>query len=255
MSDETIIENEVQAADASGGLQEPNVLCPKCNDMVPMALYCLKCGFPLYMFKEEEEGVVVETKPDDGSLERIHTLTKDLLNSISLKLWAVDQLRGGFIDENHFNRLFSDYQVRAVQCMGHRKQLLGHYSRELTSMARDLEPIERALKEARVNLSELEMRKSIGDLLNGEYGAKSPALRWEIQHHDSEVRRRRESMTFLEDLTKVIPIVEIKETKEKVETSFMVMNDLLKEGIIGPETATNVKVSLEETRVFLENFR
>ena len=62
-------------------------------------------------------------------------------------------------------------------------------------------------------------------------------------------------MTFLEDLTKVIPIVEIKETKEKVETSFMVMNDLLKEGIIGPETATNVKVSLEETRVFLENFR
>ena len=122
-------------------------------------------------------------------------------------------------------------------------------------MARDLEPIERALKEARVNLSELEMRKSIGDLLNGEYGAKSPALRWEIQHHDSEVRRRRESMTFLEDLTKVIPIVEIKETKEKVETSFMVMNDLLKEGIIGPETATNVKVSLEETRVFLENFR
>jgi hypothetical protein len=255
VSDETVIANEVHAVDAPGGLQEQNVLCPKCNDMVPMALYCLKCGFPLYMFREEEEGVDVETRPDDGSLERVHALTKDLMNSISLKLWAVDQLRSGFIDEEHFDRLFSDYLVRSVQCMGQRKQLLAHYSRELASMARDLAPIERVLKEARVNLSELEMRKTIGDLLDGEYGAKSPALRWEIQHHDSEVRRRMESMTYLEDLTKVIPIAEIKESKEKVETAFLVMDDLLREGIVGPETATNVKVSLEETRVFLENFR
>jgi hypothetical protein len=255
MIDETVIENKVDEADAIGELQEPNILCPKCNDMVPRALYCLKCGFPLYMFREEEEGVDFETKPNDGSLERVHTLTKDLMNSISLKLWAVDQLRGGFVDEEHFNGLFSGYQVRSVQCMGQRKQLLAHYSRELASMARDLEPIERALKEAKVNLRELEMRKSIGDLLDGEYGAKSPALRWEIQYRESEVKRRRESMTFLEDLTKIIPIVEIQETKEKVEKAFQVMDGLLKEGVIGPETAINVKISLEETRVFLENFR
>jgi hypothetical protein len=86
VSDETVIASEVHAADAPGVLQEPNVLCPKCNDMVPMALYCLKCGFPLYMFREEEEGVDVETRPDDGSLERVHALTKDLMNSVSLKL-------------------------------------------------------------------------------------------------------------------------------------------------------------------------
>jgi hypothetical protein len=30
---------------------------------------------------------------------------------------------------------------------------------------------------------------------------------------------------------------------------------MLKEGKIGPETATKVKVSLDETRAFLDNFR
>jgi hypothetical protein len=33
------------------------------------------------------------------------------------------------------------------------------------------------------------------------------------------------------------------------------IDELLKKTIIGPETAAKVKISLEETRAFLDNFR
>ena len=43
--------------------------------------------------------------------------------------------------------------------------------------------------------------------------------------------------------------------KDKVEEAKISLEEMLREGRIGPETATKVKVSLDETRVFLDNFR
>ena len=92
--------------------------------MVPLSLYCLKCGFPLHMLRQQDDGIDDTIETDEGSLARVQGLTKDLMNSISLKLWSIDLLREGTIDEEHFNRLFEGYQARSVQCMGRRKLML-----------------------------------------------------------------------------------------------------------------------------------
>ena len=264
MENETVSDEETQAETFQDELQleglqedfqETMVSCPNCKETVPTSLYCLKCGFPLYMFRKEGDVVDVSTQPDEGALGRVQELTKNLMNSISLKLWSVDLLKEGTVDEEHFNRLFDEYQARSVRCMGQRKMLLARYSRELAAKARGLEPIGRALKEVRVNLRELEMRRSISDLLEGEYEAKGPAFRWEIQYYEGEIARRKGEMTFLEDVTKAIPAEEIARMKDKVKEAKGSMETMLRESVVGPETATRVKVSLEETRAFLENFR
>jgi hypothetical protein len=67
--------------------------------------------------------------------------------------------------------------------------------------------------------------------------------------------KRKGEMTFLGDITRVIPAMEIEKAKDNVEEANISLDEMLKEGKIGPETATKVKVSLDETRVFLDNFR
>lgn len=255
MQEETITDNETQVESFPDNLYENLVTCPNCKDMVPQSLYCLKCSYPLHIIRQKEEGIDVELRPDKDALAQVQGMTKNLINSISLKLWSVDLLKEGAIEEEHFKRLFGEYQARSVQYVGQRKTLLAHYSREYTIKARNLEPIEKALSEAKVTLRELETRKSIGDLHEGEYEAKAPTFRWEIQHYNEDIARKKEEMTFIEGLTRVIPTVEIEKIKEKVQDAQVAKDELLKKAIISPETAATVKISLEETRAFLDNFR
>ena len=255
MNDETVNKNEEQAEVIPESFEETMVPCPNCKETVPTSLYCLKCGYPLYMFRQQEEGIDVVLPPDEGSLSHMQEISKNLMNAISMKLWSVEQLKEGILEEEHFKRLFEDYQARSVQCIGKRKVLLARYSRELAAMARDLEPVEKALKEAKVNLRELEMRRTIGDLIDGENEAKGPAYKWEIRNYEDDMSKRKGEMTFLGDITRVIPAMEVEKSKDKVEEANISLEEMLREGKIGPETATKVKVSLDETRVFLDNFR
>ena len=258
MQEETVSEDaspaETQAEAFPDDLQETMIPCPNCKEMVPTSLYCLKCGYPLYMFRKEEESEVV-LGPEEGAITKIQELTKDLMNSISLMLWSVDQMQEGGMEEEHFVKLFDEYRARSVQCIGQRKMLLTHYSRELASMARELEPYEKSLKEVKVNLRELEMRRSIGDLHEGEYEAKSPAYNWEIQYYEKDIARRRGDMKLLQDITKIIPAMEIDKAKDKVGEANVSVEAMLKEGAIGPETATRVRLSMDETSAFLDTFR
>jgi hypothetical protein len=106
-----------------------------------------------------------------------------------------------------------------------------------------------------VKLRELEMRRSIGDLIEGEYEAKGPARKWEIRNYEDDISKRKGEMTFLEDITRVIPAMEIEKAKDNVEEANISLEEMLREGKIGPETAAKVKVSLDETKTFLDNFK
>lgn len=255
MQEETVNEDEIPVESLPDILDETMVNCPNCKDMVSYSLYCLKCGYPLYTFMQKEESIDVDLKADKDAFEQVQELTKNLMNSIFLKLWSVDLLKEGAIEEKQFERLFGDYQARSVQCIGQRKMLLTRYSREYIAKGRNLEPVEKALNEAKVKLRELETRRAIGDLHEGEYEAKVATFRWEIQFYEEDIKGRKKEMTFIESLTQVEPTAEIEEMKKKVEDAQAAMDDLLGKTAIGPETAAKVKVSLEETRAFLDNLR
>lgn len=192
---------------------------------------------------DETVALEADVEPDPV----IVTLTKDLMNSISLTLWSVDLLIEGSVEEDHFNSIFEGYEARSRSCMSRRRKMLEH--------AQDLDLLEKSLTEAKVGLWELEVRNTIGDLHDGEYEAKAPSYRWEIRHSQEEIARRRGEIGFLEDPTKVLPAEKILGMKETCERAFEKIEGLQNSGGVGSETASMVKAFLEDTLEFLKDIK
>lgn len=195
----------------------------------------------------EDSDVAVPFENEDVKSEcemdpKITDLTKELMNSISLQLWSMNLLREGGIDEDHFSRIFRGYKDRFERCMAHRNEMLQE--------ARDMEPLKKKINEAKVQLGELEVRRSLGDLHEGEYEAMAPALRWTIDHHEDQVVNRKGEIALLTDLHQLMPSEYITETKKIAETTHDAMEGSGLEDI-GPETVSGIRESLEEILAFL----
>jgi hypothetical protein len=201
---------------------------------------------------EEETGV--EAHGPDGAVlvdgdtltcERIGAtqyLVRDLLNSANLRLWSIDQLLEGSMSEENFLRMFKGYDERWRRCTDLRLERL--------QRAKDTVQLEEGLERAKVNLGELELRRTIGDLLEGEYEAKAPAYRWEIDRFEGENEKRRAEIDLLEDLRNVAPRDEL----GRLEDDAKRLLERLEEGDKpehSEETYEKVRSSLEETLQYI----
>jgi hypothetical protein len=129
--------------------------------------------------------------------------------------------------------------------MDQREKMLGR--------SRDTGSVERALREARVYLEELKMRRAIGRVSDEEYGVKARALEWDIDHYEGEISRRKGEVEFLEDPTRVMPVDEVNRLKEMAERCKWAMDN--SPDRLSSETSSRVRDSLQRTIDFLETFR
>ena len=165
-------------------------------------------------------------------------LVRDLLNSANLRLWSIGQLFEGSMSEENFLRMFKGYDERWRRCTKLRLERL--------QRAKDTVQLEEGLERAKVNLGELELRRTIGDLLEGEYEAKAPAYRWEIDRFEGENEKRRAEIDLLEDLRNVAPRDEL----GRLEADAKRFLERLEEGDKSEhseKTYEKVRSSLEET--------
>ena len=190
---------------------------------------------------DDEGDPTSEFSPNESILE----LNRDIINCISLKLWSVNLLLEGKIDEAQFNELYEGYHTRHQQGMDRRKALL--------EQTQDIETFEILLNQARVRLEELEKRKSLDDLIHGEYEAKAPACNWDLQHYRDRVNARTMEIAYLKDLTKVISADEIAGMKEMTEKLLNVMDNREFTEDVSNETMASVRRSLEEIIAFIED--
>lgn len=312
------------------------VHCPHCKDDVPLSIYCLKCGYPMFELMKEhmsedgsdgdevsdghppdegeefrlepedleppqKEDVEAESKPeeeseamnvdtqesaepkepmeeifekdppenvdtpdrDEGEVaapaaetqldeadqgyepdEPLKDLMRNLANSINMKLWSVGQLLEGRISEQNFERLHEGYDARWRQLMDQRKERL--------TQARDLNSLEEGLERAYISLGELEIKKTLNDLFEGEHEAKAPAYEWEISHCERQLEGRRGEIAFLERLSNVVPRDELAKMTERAKGYLdrMRSSEGLTELISG--TYARLKTSMEEIVAFLE---
>jgi len=312
------------------------VHCPHCKDDVPLSIYCLKCGYPMFELMKEHmsedgsdgdevsdghtpdegeefrlepedleppqsEDVEAESKPeeeseamnvdtqesaepkepmeeifekdppenvdtpdrDEGEVaapaaetqldeadqgyepdEALKDLMRNLANSINMKLWSVGQLLEGRISEQNFERLHEGYDARWRQLMDQRKETL--------TQARDLDSLEEGLERAYISLGELEIKKTLNDLFEGEHEAKAPAYEWEISHCERQLEGRRGEIAFLERLSNVVPRDELAKMAERARGYLdrMRSSEGLTELISG--TYARLKTSMEEIVAFLE---
>jgi hypothetical protein len=176
---------------------------------------------------------------------KIAELAKGLMNSISLQLWSINLLREEGVDEDHFERIFQGYQARFERCMAQRNEMLEE--------ARDTATFEKKVNEAKVELGELEVRRSLGDLSEGEYEAMTPALRWIVDHNEDLIAGKKAEEALLEDLDQLMPADKIAETREMAETAQEALERLNESENIGSETVSRIRASLEDIMTYLED--
>jgi hypothetical protein len=194
------------------------------------------------LVKEEAAELAPGFEPDPI----LKGVMSNLVKSISLNLWLVNKLQEGNVDEEQFNSMLSEYVNRLELSMKCREEMLDR--------ARDLDSTERALKAAKLGLAELEMKKSIGDISEEEYRAKSPGFKWDINKHQGEISRRKGESAFLEDLRRTMSEEEMAQMKEMADKCQMEMAGLEESGELSPETSARVKESTDKILEYLKNF-
>lgn len=194
------------------------------------------------LVKEEAAELAPGFEPDTI----LKGVMSNLVKSISLNLWLVNKLQEGNVDEEQFNSMLSEYVNRLELSMKCREEMLDR--------ARDLDSTERALKMAKLGLAELEIKKSIGDISEEEYRAKSPGLKWDINKHQEEISRRKGDSAFLEDLKRTMSEEEMAQMKEMADKSRIEMASLEESGDLSPETSARVKESTDKILEYLKNF-
>lgn len=249
------------------------VECPQCKNIVPNSLFCISCEYPLHTIEEVSETddenemgenqsinvleVVLEGDESDdpteddtysidaaGKVQRqelgksILELNREMVNCVSLKLWSIDQLLEEKIDESQFVQLFEGYNARHQKLLDHRNEMLKH--------TRDIDTYEESLKKVKISLDELEMRKSLGDLFKGEYEAKGPAFRWEIQHYQEKVSARKMEISYLKDLTNTISPEILSEMKETTQRLLHTFDNLEIVEYVSSKTLENLRRALED---------
>ena len=180
---------------------------------------------------------------DQGTDESNHALIKNLINSANLRLWSISQLLEGSMSEENFMRLFKGYDARWRLCIEQRRERL--------EQTRDMRALQEGLERASVNLGELDLRKSIDDLYEGEYEAKAPAFQWEISHFEGEVEKRKERIRLLEDLRSVVSKEELSEIVSDARMYLERLESQQSTWEYSRETYEGVKASLEETFQYL----
>ena len=192
---------------------------------------------------EDDEELHGEYEPEALTKE----ILKDLMNSISLKLWAVKLLCEGRVKEDHFERLFKGYVERYNNCLAQRDKLL--------EKAHDINSFTQSLEQARVGLGELEVRKSLGDLHKGEYEAKAPAYNWDMQFFEREIEKKKGEISYLENPGKLLPETEIVKLQELAQKNYEALDNLEVSGAISVETAETVRLSLQKDLSFVRSLK
>lgn len=175
-----------------------------------------------------------ETGSPDPAIEE---LANELLNSVYLELWSVGLLRKEGTGEEQFMRTFDAYHGRVERCIDQRDHLLGQI--------RDLEAYETKARETRIELDELDLRKSLEDLHGGEYEAMAPALRWTIDHFEAEIEGRRGRIALLENPIGLMPPGKVEEAAALAVEALELVGEAEASARLSPGTVAKVRASIE----------
>ncbi len=198
----------------------------------------------------EDEAVVTEEtiveeyvfEPEPVTREVMENLAKN----VSLKIKLADLLLKGEVKMTTFERLFESYVARG-------ELLLNSRSDMLERVRFDLESRERALNEAKIGLEELGIRRSIGDVSEEEYRAKSPGFEWDLGQYKDDVDYKRVEIEYLEDPTRLMISEELEELREKGEAGHGTIDTLVDSGVMSSETSERIKRVLEESLACLRS--
>lgn len=195
--------------------------------------------------KKEYESLRV-TEPETGFVPDpvVVEVMENLVKNISMKIKLVGLFKGGEVKFETFNRLFESYIARGELYMNSRNEMMER-------VRYDLDSREKALNEAKIGLEELKIRRSIGDVSEEEFMAKSPGFEWDIGQYEDDVDRKKAEIGYLVDISRVMSGEKVAELMGMAEDGLGSLQGLVESGVIDSEVATRVRVVLEEALSFM----
>jgi hypothetical protein len=187
----------------------------------------------------------IEVSPNFEIDPKLVEVQEGLFKNLSMKLWLVDLLRKGEVDEEQYVKKSGEYEAELGRLSGLRRESLAR--------SKNLEPLYRSLREASVSLSELKVKRDLGLISDEEYGVKTPFFEWDIDHLEGLIAGRKTDAAFLEDPRRVISADEFLRMKILAEDCLRSVEMGEVRGV-GSDTLSAVRESLRETRDFLEGF-
>jgi len=192
-----------------------------------------------------EPAFEIEASPDFEIDPKLVEVQEGLFKSLSMKLWLVDLLRKGDVDEEQYVKKSKEYETELGR--------LSELRRESLARFKDLEPLYRSLREASVSLSELKVKRDLRLISDEEYGVKTPFYRWDIDHLEGLIAGRKAEAAFLEDPRRVISADEFLRMKILAEDCLRSVEMGEVRGV-GSDTLSALRESLRKNRDFLEGF-
>ena len=193
----------------------------------------------------EEPAFEIEVTTDFKIDPKLIEVQGSLFKGLSMKLWLVDLLRKGEVDEEQYVKKSREYEAEL--------EGLSELRRESLDRSKDLEPLYKALREASVSLSELKVKRDLGLISEEEYDVKTPFYEWDIGHLEGFISGRKAEAAFLEDPRRVISADEFLRIKILAEDCLRSVEMGEVRGV-SSGTLSAVRESLRETRDFLETF-
>jgi hypothetical protein len=192
-----------------------------------------------------EEELVIENEYNFEPEPVTREVMENLAKNVSMKTKLVDLLLKGEVKMTTFERLFESYVARGELLLNSRNEMLER-------VRFDLESRERSLNEAKIGLEELGVRRSIGDVSEEEYRAKSPGFEWDISQYKDDVEYKGAEIEYLEDPTRLMTSKELEELKEKGEDGHRTIDTLVDSSVISSEMSERIKRVLEESLACLK---
>jgi hypothetical protein len=183
---------------------------------------------PLY----ESEDLLADFAPDPMTREVMENLAKN----ITLKIRLVKLLETGQVKEDTFRKLFDNYVDQGKIWVSRRDETMRRFKA-------DIERMERELVEAQEEFELLEIRRSIGDTTDEEYGVKAPAYKWDMEHLDKAIKNRSAGVAYLANLQRLVPDEEIERLQQMADSEFDLLNDLDR---VSEETITRIRETLDQ---------
>jgi hypothetical protein len=166
----------------------------------------------------------------------IKDIMENLAKNIALKIKLVKVYREGVVKEETFTKLFEKYATEGKIWYSRREELLKKLSAEMEEM-------EDAYASASEALELIEVRKSIGEASAGEYAAKAPAYRWDIDSFDTVIGEKRNRTAYLENVSSALTDAELKELRELASLQYNTLESLQ---LSNDELLAQIKDSLYE---------
>ena len=134
----------------------------------------------------------------------VKEIVEKMAKSVKYEVNLVQLLHEGQMTEEIFTRLFNGMADETHGLITRREEVMN----ELNSLMKGYES---TVVSAQQGMKLLELRKSIGDASDEEYGVKSAALNWDIKHYGNKIVEGRQRADYLSSLGKLIPEDEVKD--------------------------------------------